>query len=492
MCRWARDAASAAASRRPPVVHRRRSADRSASSSTAQGDPTLTAWLRMPVPVTFKPGAGRGRPTTGSAIRRACSISSAPSDRPVVRAAADRGRRGPVPAARAVAGRRVPRPRRRAVRARGRPRVSVRRLEPTASYRAWWASTTRRRRRAFEAVIDLIIAGVGAHPEMHVYHFTPLRADGVQEADGPPRHARASSSTGCCAPSASSISTPSSGRPSARASRATRSRSSSSIYGFARQRRADGRPASRCWPWRWRSSAGAPDAITGAIRDAVQGYNEDDCRSTEALRDWLEWLRAEGIAAATTSRGQQPKTGEAVAEGRRAATAGRGDSRAAARPAFPRTPRAPAHADHAPLAAGLPARLAPPRGQGRLVGVLPPDGDCPRRTCFDERDALAGLKFVERLGLVIGKNGKPTESVIDRYAYPAQDIEIGREATLHARDGEGVRRGRGARPGRTADRRQQGPEARGDAPDARCFRADVISTKAHAGIGDAAGRADPG
>ncbi len=35
----------------------------------------------------------------------------------------------------------------------------------------------------------------------------------------------------------------------------------------------------------------APDAITSEIREAVQGYNEDDCRSTEGLRDWLEKLR---------------------------------------------------------------------------------------------------------------------------------------------------------------------------------------------------------
>src|SRR5690606_25723448 len=40
------------------------------------------------------------------------------------------------------------------------------------------------------------------------------------------------------------------------------------------------------------ASASIPDDV----RAAVLGYNRDDCRSTEALRDWLERLRAEQIA----------------------------------------------------------------------------------------------------------------------------------------------------------------------------------------------------
>lgn len=35
-----------------------------------------------------------------------------------------------------------------------------------------------------------------------------------------------------------------------------------------------------------------PQVIPDESRAAVQGYNEDDCRSTEALRDWLERQRA--------------------------------------------------------------------------------------------------------------------------------------------------------------------------------------------------------
>ncbi len=57
----------------------------------------------------------------------------------------------------------------------------------------------------------------------------------------------------------------------------------------------------------------ALDAITSEIREAVQGYNEDDCRSTEGLRDWLEELRGEAVAAGEAIARPQTKQGDAAA-----------------------------------------------------------------------------------------------------------------------------------------------------------------------------------
>lgn len=39
--------------------------------------------------------------------------------------------------------------------------------------------------------------------------------------------------------------------------------------------------------------------MDAAVRDAVQGYNRDDCLSTAALRDWLEALRAQAVEDGT-------------------------------------------------------------------------------------------------------------------------------------------------------------------------------------------------
>jgi len=38
-------------------------------------------------------------------------------------------------------------------------------------------------------------------------------------------------------------------------------------------------------------------SLTDAMKDSVARYNDDDCRSTEALRNWLESIRAEAIAS---------------------------------------------------------------------------------------------------------------------------------------------------------------------------------------------------
>jgi uncharacterized protein len=63
--------------------------------------------------------------------------------------------------------------------------------------------------------------------------------------------------------------------------------------------------------------------------------------------------------------------------------------------------------------------------------------ELPEEDLLDEPQAVAGLELVERLGSVLGKNGKPTGSVVDRYRYPAQEMEIRARDDLKLRGGEG-------------------------------------------------------
>ena len=52
--------------------------------------------------------------------------------------------------------------------------------------------------------------------------------------------------------------------------------------------------------------------------------------------------------------------------------------------------------------------------------------DMPEEDLFDEPSAVAGLEFVERVELTLNKKtGKPTGSVVDRYRYSPQEMEIG-------------------------------------------------------------------
>jgi AAA domain len=50
--------------------------------------------------------------------------------------------------------------------------------------------------------------------------------------------------------------------------------------------------------------------------------------------------------------------------------------------------------------------------------------DLPEEDLFDEPRAIAGLEFVERVEAILSKKGKPTGSVIERYRYPTQEMEI--------------------------------------------------------------------
>ena len=50
----------------------------------------------------------------------------------------------------------------------------------------------------------------------------------------------------------------------------------------------------------------------------------------------------------------------------------------------------------------------------------------PEEDLFDEPRAIADLEFVERVEAILSKKGKPTGSVIERYRYPTQEMEIRR------------------------------------------------------------------
>ncbi len=59
--------------------------------------------------------------------------------------------------------------------------------------------------------------------------------------------------------------------------------------------------------------------------------------------------------------------------------------------------------------------------------------DLTEEELLDERQAFAGLEFVERVRVVLHKTTrKPTGTVVDRYRYPAQDVEIRRGKLLMA------------------------------------------------------------
>ena len=291
------------------------------------------------------------------------------------------------------------------------------------TYRRWWAFDDAEEREAFDAVMDLIEQRWAADPGMHVYHFAPYEPSAfkrlmgryVSRADLLDRLLRGERFVDLLAVT----------RQALRAGVESYSiKQLEPFYGFERAvPLKDARQHLTTFELALESDA--PQTIPDATREAVAGYNADDCRSTESLRDWLEQLRAEAIAGGAAIERPTPKD-DAPAE-----DVGELEARQ--------------QAMRARLLDGLGPEAAMPGADGherwllaylvdwhrreekvewwehfRLAALAPDD-------LFDEAAGVAGLAFVERVETVRNrKTQRPTGSVIDRYSYPLQETEIGR------------------------------------------------------------------
>ncbi len=341
-----------------------------------------------------------------------------------------------------------------------------------ARYRAFWATRDSEEKAAFEQMMDLIMDAWARDPGMHVYHFNHYEPTAFKKLMG--RHATRA-------------------EPVDQLLRAERF---VDLYPITRQALRAGVESysiKKLEPMTgyWRAlplgditqalmaaelalESGAVDAIGNDIRRVILGYNQDDCRSTEALRNWLERLRGEWIAKGIDVPRPEAKSGDPspeVSELQKQAAA----LRARLLDGLADEARDPAHPNHPRwlLAYLVDFHKREENAEWweyyRLKGL-------PSQDLVDERNAIVGLTFVSRLGPVIGKTGKPTKSVVDRYSYPAQEVEIGGKGTLHMRDGRAfghvVAHNRIAR---LIDV-EKGP-SRADLHPTEVFSAEVISTR---------------
>ncbi len=177
-----------------------------------------------------------------------------------------------------------------------------------------------------------------------------------------------------------------------------------------------------------------PDTVPQAVLDVVEGYNKDDCLSTLHLRDWLEEVRTDVEAAGTPVPRPTAKEGDASEKVDERAQRVEG-LRQKLLSGVPETPTDQSDEQHARwLLAYLLDwhRREDKAGWWEYFRLR----DLPDEDLFDEPQAVAGLVHVERVGFVPHvKTGKPTTSVIDRYAYPVQEMEIRRKDDLKLRDG---------------------------------------------------------
>jgi len=297
----------------------------------------------------------------------------------------------------------------------------------SCDYRAWWAHDDASERAAFEAGIDHVLQAWAADPGMHVYHFGHYEPSTFKRLMG--RHATRADELDRLLRAERFVDLHAVVRQALRAGVESYSiKQLEPFYGFLRTVPLDD-AAMHMQAIELALEGHAPGAIPADSRTAVQGYNEDDCRSTAALRDWLERLRAELVASGTdvarpTARPPEPPAVISALE--------QAEHEASARLLAGLPPEA-SDASHPQHARWLLAHLVGwHRREDKAqwweryrLNELPED-ELP-----DEGAAIAGLEFVTRLELVRRANSdKPTGAVIDRYSYPPQECEIGRDGEL--------------------------------------------------------------
>ena len=340
------------------------------------------------------------------------------------------------------------------------------------TYTSFWAMDDGEEKAAFETVMDLIVRAWEADPQMHVYHFNHYEPTAFKKLVG--RYVSRGDEMDRLLRSDRFVDLYPIVKQAVRAGVESYSiKQLEQYYNYTRKVELKN-VREPLMAVEMALDAKSPDAITSEIRDAVQGYNEDDCRSTEALRDWLETLRAEWERNGTAvPRPTEPedKASDTIAG-----------------------IKAEVEVLRLALLAGLPPEASQPSDPNHPRWLLAYLVDwhkreenaqwweyfrvleLPEEDLMDERAVVAGLRHVKRLGFKTGKTGKPTKSVIDRYCYPRQEIEVGRSDKLKTRDDESTF-GKVVAHDRLAQTLdvEKGPSRADDHPET-VFAADVIGT----------------
>lgn len=289
-------------------------------------------------------------------------------------------------------------------------------------YRHAWAHSRAQEKAAFTDFMDFLTARLAQFPDLHVYHYAPYEPAALKRLMG--RYAAREEEMDGFLRGGLFVDLFSVVRHSIRASVESYSlKALEAFYGF--QRTVDLREVGRAKAaLEARLELDDAGAIGEAEQDVVRAYNEDDCRSTARLRDWLEEQRSTLLA-----RGVEVP-----------------------RPVLPEdgapNPNVAAWLEKiapivAQLAADVPVDVAERTVEQHSRWILAHLLDWHRREqkavwweyfrlaelpedeFFFERAAVGGLEFVESVG---GTAAVP----IHRYRFPQQDVELREKSELRS------------------------------------------------------------
>ncbi len=179
--------------------------------------------------------------------------------------------------------------------------------EPT--YESLWADDAESERQAFERFVDTMIGRLERWPGFHVYHFTAYEPSALKRLMG--RYATREAEVDRLLRAEVFVDLHSVTRQAVLAAVERYSLKELETYcGFERTLElADARRA--LFRVERMLELGQSDQIPSQERERVLHYNREDCLSTLQLRDWLEALRAERLAAGESIERPELSAGEA-------------------------------------------------------------------------------------------------------------------------------------------------------------------------------------
>ena len=388
---------------------------------TTQGVTTLAAAAAMPVPVTFKPARGARESYDRLGNQARVQHQQRTERRPVVE-------QFPIEVGKGLC--RLPAPcagdlfldlEGASFAREGGREYLIGLCSVDGTYSAKWAFDDEQEKRAFEEVMDALTSAAAADPAMHIYHFNHYETTAFKKLAS--RYVTRVDELDALLSGERFVDLYPIVRQAVRAGVESYSiKQLEQYYSFARSV-ALLNVRQPLMAIEIALDAKAPDAITNEIRDVVQGYNADDCRSTLALRNWLENLRSKSIADGADIPRPIVEDKER-SEGRKELQVRAQAARARLLEGVPPEAASPGHPSHAKwlLAYLVDWHKREINAEWWEFFRL---RDLPEEDLFDERKAIAGLKFQDRVQVVLHKRtNRPTGSVVDRYSYPPQDVEL--------------------------------------------------------------------
>ena len=282
-------------------------------------------------------------------------------------------------------------------------------------YHSLWALTEREERVAFEQFVDEMIDRLDRFPEFHIYHYSPYEPATLKRLMG--HFATREDEVDRLLRGERFVDLLAVVRRGLRASVESYSIKELEVF-YSFERPLELQVANRLrFALQHALELGQLDQISPEMREAVEGYNRDDCVSTLRLRDWLESLREEHAARGFAVSRPELSVGEPSEE--------LSEDRQRVRQLMDQ------------LLTGVPPEREKRSRLEQAVWLLAQMLEWHRREdksvwweyfrlrdlteeeMLDERSAIAGLHFFERVKTV-------KRSVIDLYTYPPQEVGIQR------------------------------------------------------------------